>query len=88
MYERLVPLIPRQGAVCADPEVLQTLWNKIIVKNITPMRYNIIMKSVKYIKLIVHTYLSLLRDEPCSMLVVPKGLKQEELGVHVHHLTV
>jgi hypothetical protein len=31
------------------------------------MRYNIITKSVKYIKTIVHTYLSLLRDEACSI---------------------
>jgi hypothetical protein len=46
-----------------------------IVKNIIPMCYNIIMKSVNYIKPIVHTYLSLLRDEACSMIVVPKGLK-------------
>jgi hypothetical protein len=79
-YERLVPLIPHQGVVYADPKVLQTLWNKIIVKNISPMRYNIIMKSVKYIKPILHTYLSLLRDEASSMYVVPKGLKQGELG--------
>jgi hypothetical protein len=44
------------------------------------MCYNIIMKSVKYIKPILHTYLSLLRDEASSMYVVPKGLKQGELG--------
>jgi hypothetical protein len=44
------------------------------------MGYNIITKSVKYIKPIVHTYRYLLRDEACSMLVVPKGLKQGELG--------
>jgi hypothetical protein len=36
------------------------------------MRYNIIKKLVKYIKLIIHTYCSLLHDETCSMLVVPK----------------
>jgi hypothetical protein len=52
------------------------------------MRYNIITKSVKYIKPIVHTYISLLCDEARSMLVVPKGLRQGELGVLVHHLTV
>jgi hypothetical protein len=52
------------------------------------MCYNIITKSVKYIKPIVHTYRSLLRDETCSMLVVPKGLKRGELGVLVHHLVV
>jgi hypothetical protein len=52
------------------------------------MRYNIIMKSVKYIKAIVDTYPSLLHDEMCLMLVVPKGLKQGELGVPSHHLIV
>jgi hypothetical protein len=36
----------------------------------------------------MHTYRSLLRDETCSMLVVPVGLKQGELGVHVRHLSV
>jgi hypothetical protein len=88
MYERLVPLILHQGAVHADPKVLQMLWNKIIVKNISPMRYNIITKSVKYIEPIIHTYLSLLHDEVCSMLVVLKGLKQGELGVAARHLAV
>jgi hypothetical protein len=86
-YERLVSLVPHQGAMRADPEVLQMSWNKIIVKNISPMGYNIIMKLVKYIKPIVHTNLSLC-DEACSMLVVPKGLKQRELGVPACHLTV
>jgi hypothetical protein len=33
-YERLIPLIPRQGALRVDPKMLQTLWNKIIVKKI------------------------------------------------------
>jgi hypothetical protein len=47
-------------------------------RNISPMCYNIIMKSVKYIKLIDHTYCCLLHDETCSMLVIPKGLKQGE----------
>jgi hypothetical protein len=52
------------------------------------MRYNKITKSVKYIKPIIHTYLSLFRDEACSMLVVPKGLKQGELGVPAHRLAI
>jgi hypothetical protein len=87
-YGWCVPLVPRQGAMRANPYVLQTLWNKIIVKNISPMHYNIITKLVKYIKLIVHTYLSLFCDEACSMLVVPKELKQGELEVPAHHLIV
>jgi hypothetical protein len=32
--------------------------------------------------------MSLLRDKTCSVLVVPKGLKQGELRVHTRHLTV
>jgi hypothetical protein len=52
------------------------------------MRYNIITKSVKYIKPIVHTCRSFLCDEACSMLVVPKGLKQGELGVPTRHLAI
>jgi hypothetical protein len=44
------------------------------------MCYNIITKSIKYIKPIVHTYLSFICDETCKMLVVPKGLKQGNLG--------
>jgi hypothetical protein len=87
-YERRILLVPRQGAMHSDPEVLQMLWNKRIVKNISPMPYNIITKSVKYIKPIIHTYLSLLRDEACSMLVLLKGLKQGDLGVPAYHLTV
>jgi hypothetical protein len=57
-------------------------------RNISPMRYNIITKSVKYIKPIDHTYRCLLHDETCSILVVPKGLKQREQGVPAHHLAV
>jgi hypothetical protein len=35
-----------------------------------------------------NTYSSLLGDKTSSMLAVRKGLKQEELRVHVHHLAV
>jgi hypothetical protein len=52
------------------------------------MCYNIITKSVKYIKSIIHTSYSILHDEMCSMLVAPKGLKQEKLGVPARHITV
>jgi hypothetical protein len=52
------------------------------------MCYNIITKLVKYIKPIVHIYHSLLRDETCTMLVVPKGIKQGELGVPARHHVV
>jgi hypothetical protein len=38
------------------------------------------------LKPIIHTYLSFLRDELCSMLVVPKGLKQGELEVPTRYL--
>jgi hypothetical protein len=30
-YERLIPLVPHQGVVRADPERVQTLWNTTIV---------------------------------------------------------
>jgi hypothetical protein len=43
---------------------------------------------MKYIKAIINTYPSLLRDNTCSMLVVPRGLKQGELRVPAHHLSV
>jgi hypothetical protein len=52
------------------------------------MRYNIITKSVKYIKPIVHTYRSLLCNEMCLMLVIPEGLKQGELGVSACHISI
>jgi hypothetical protein len=74
--------------VRADPERVQTLYNTTTEKIISPMRYNIITKSVKYIKPIDHTYRCLLHNETCSMLVVPKGLKQGELGVPARHLIV
>jgi hypothetical protein len=45
-------------------------------------------KIVKYIKVIVNTYPSLLHDETFSMLVVSKGLKQGELRVPARHLAV
>jgi hypothetical protein len=32
MYERLVPLVPLQGLVCADPQQLQTLSNTTTVQ--------------------------------------------------------
>jgi hypothetical protein len=36
------------------------------------MHYNILTKLVKYIKATINTYMSLLRDKTCSMLVVSK----------------
>jgi hypothetical protein len=39
-----------------------------------------LINSVKYVKLNLYTYRSLLHDETCSMLVVLVGLKQGELG--------
>jgi hypothetical protein len=71
MYERLIPLIPRQGAMRADPERLQTLSNTTTVQKYYPHAQQKITNSVKYIKPNVHTYHSLLSEETSSMLVVP-----------------
>jgi hypothetical protein len=64
------------------------LSNTTTVKKILAPCATKITNLVKYIKPNVHTYRSLLRDEMCSMLVVPVGLKQGELGVPVRHLSI
>jgi hypothetical protein len=87
-YERLVPLVPVQGVMCADPERLQTLSNTTTVKKYWPHALKKLTNSVKYIKLNLHTYRSLLRDETCSMLVILVGLKQGELVVPSRHFSI
>jgi hypothetical protein len=87
-YEWLIPHIPRQRVVHADPERLQMLSNITTVQKILAPHATKNNKFSKYIKSNVHTYRSLLRDETCSMLVVPIGPKQGELGVPVRHLSI
>jgi hypothetical protein len=61
---------------------------KTRVINIRSICYNILMKSIKYIKETIDTYLSHVCNSMCSVLVVPRGLKQGELRVHGRHFYV
>jgi hypothetical protein len=62
--------------------------NTKLVNNISHIYYNILTKSIRHIKTIIDTYSSLLPDDTCSMLVVPKGLKQGVLRVSVCHFSI